>query len=58
MTKGFVLDVKDGGSRAVSTWVEGAPEKRWYGLKVSGKPQHEIETWRCSRCGFLESYAK
>ncbi len=58
MTEGFVLDVNQGGSRTVSTWVEGAPEKRWYGLKVSGKAKYEIQTWRCGRCGFLESYAK
>lgn len=58
MSEGFVLDVKDGGSRAVSSWVEGAPQKAWYGLKLRGRTQHEIQTWRCGRCGFLESYAK
>ena len=57
MSEGFVATDKDG-MRAVSTWVEGAPDRRWYGLKLGKKPKYEIQTWRCSRCGFLESYAK
>ena len=57
MTEGFVATDKDG-ARSVSTWVEGAPDKRWYGIKIGGKVKHEIQTWRCGRCGFLESYAK
>ncbi|HEX8535216.1 MAG TPA: hypothetical protein VF662_13710 [Allosphingosinicella sp.] len=57
MTEGFVLDATHGGV-AVSSWVEGAPEKNvWTGVKVSGKPRAEIATWRCKRCGFLEQYA-
>ena len=58
MTEGFIVDFKDGGSRAVSSWIEGAPEKRWYGLKIGGKTKYDIQTWRCGRCGYLESYAK
>lgn len=57
MTEGFVLDATHGGV-AVSSWVEGAPEKNvWTGVKLSGKPRAEIATWRCNRCGFLEQYA-
>jgi len=58
MSEGFVLDVNQGGARTVSTWVEGAPDKGFWGLKLRGKPQFEIQTWRCGRCGFLENYAK
>ena len=58
MTEGFILDADQGGGRTVSAWVEGAPEKRWYGLKLGKKAKHDIQTWRCGRCGFLESYAK
>jgi hypothetical protein len=58
MTEGFILDFKDGGSRGVSNWIAGVPEKAWWGIKIRGKAQHEIQTWRCGRCGFLESYAK
>jgi ribosomal protein S27AE len=57
MTEGFTLVATDGGSKAAS-WLEGAPDKRWYGIKVGRKAQHEIQTWRCGRCGFLESYAR
>lgn len=57
MAEGFVLDATHGGV-AVSSWVEGPPEKNvWTGVKISGKPRAEIATWRCNRCGFLEHYA-
>jgi len=56
MTVGLVLDHKDGGRR-VSSWLEGAPVRSMLmGLKLGRKPI-EIQTWRCTRCGFLESYA-
>ncbi len=59
MTEGFVPDLEGHNSRKVSTWVEGAPEKSfWMGLKTSNKAKYDIQTWRCSRCGFLESYAR
>lgn len=57
MSEGFVVDATHGGA-AVSSWMEGAPEKSvWTGLKLSGKSRSEIATWRCNRCGFLEHYA-
>ena len=57
MAEGFVVDATHGGA-AVSSWVEGAPEKSvWTGLKLTGRPRSEIATWRCNRCGFLEHYA-
>lgn len=57
MKEGFVID-HTYGSRGVSTWIEGAPEKSiWVGHKLSGKKAFEVQTWRCSRCGFLENYA-
>ncbi len=56
MEQGFIPEAKDH-SMKVERWVEGAPQKKWYGLKTRGLRQHEIETWRCSRCGLLESYA-
>jgi len=57
MTEGFVLD-KTHGSVGVSRWVEGEAEMSvWTGVKLAGRPQSRISTWRCGRCGFLESYA-
>ncbi|MEA3031403.1 MAG: hypothetical protein QOJ53_882 [Sphingomonadales bacterium] len=58
MVEGFVID-KGEASRAVSSWLEGAPNKSfWSGVKLGGKTPIEIATWRCTSCGFLESYAK
>ena len=56
MTLGVTID-KDQGIRYAGTWLEGAPEKGWFGLKLRGKKPLEIQTYRCNRCGFLESYA-
>jgi ribosomal protein S27AE len=57
MSEGFVMD-NAYGTMAVSTWVEGAPKKSiWVGVKLEGRKPIEIETWRCGKCGFLESYA-
>ena len=57
MTEGVVIDNTHGG-RGVSSWVEGTPVKSiWVGLKLGGKEPIETKTFRCNRCGFLESYA-
>jgi len=57
MEEGFVLD-NTYGTRLQSEWVEGAPERsRWAGIKLRGKEQLAIVTFRCARCGYLESYA-
>ena len=56
MEIGFVPESKER-SQKPEIWVEGAPEKRWYGIKLRGKRQLTIESWRCARCGYLESYA-
>lgn len=57
MAEGFVID-NSYGTRTVAQWVEGRPEKSiWTGLKIKGRSRHAIATWRCGRCGYLESYA-
>ena len=57
MSQGFQVDQTHGGT-AVPTWVEGPPQRSvWTGVRLTGKPRIEIETWRCGRCGFLEQYA-
>ena len=57
MEQGFILELKDGNRKAITEWVEGLAEKAWYGLKTRGKRRLAIETWRCGRCAYLESYA-
>jgi hypothetical protein len=55
MVEGFMLGEHQG-MRAVASWAAGAPQERWYGLKLKTKPI-KVQTWRCTRCGFLENYA-
>ena len=57
MTEGFVAD-QGYGSVGVSDWVEGEPVKSfWTGTKISGKNKYQIKSFRCVKCGYLESYA-
>jgi Domain of unknown function (DUF6487) len=57
MEEGFILD-ETYGAQQPSQWVEGEPEKSfWFGTKTSGKEKLQISTYRCGRCGYLESYA-
>lgn len=58
MQEGFMLDRQDA-LRQVSTWVEGTPEKSlWTGIRLKGRRTIDTCTFRCDKCGFLESYAK
>jgi hypothetical protein len=59
MVQGFIFDFHAGGKRLVSNWVEGAPEKSWW--HVTKSPEEKcipVGVFRCSACGFLESYAR
>jgi hypothetical protein len=56
--EGFTLDLGDHNARNQTTWVEGKPERSfWTGLRLKGRTRHNIVNYRCTRCGFLESYA-
>jgi len=57
MAQGFIID-EGYGKKSVSTWVAGAPRKSfWFGLRLGGSERLEMSTYRCNRCGYLESYA-
>ncbi len=57
MELGFVPDATYGGV-LVPSWIEGAPEKNWLGgVTFKGKQKLAVTTYRCTSCGFLESYA-
>jgi predicted nucleic-acid-binding Zn-ribbon protein len=59
MHEGFIADRFDNIHRVVSTWTEGAPQKTfWTGLRLKGRKTRDVQTLRCDKCGFLESYAK
>lgn len=57
MEQGFVVDQGDYGSRTASKWHGGEPNQRWWGLKTDKGSMREVRTWRCTSCGYLESYA-
>jgi len=57
MEQGFLLELKDGNQKVATEWIEGAVEKAWYGLRIKGKKRLPVETFRCGRCTYLESYA-
>ncbi|QDV36344.1 hypothetical protein [Tautonia plasticadhaerens] len=57
MKEGFILDHTRNG-RLPSEWVEGPPQHSfWTGLRLRGKERHKVATFRCPKCGYLESYA-
>ncbi|MBQ1499086.1 MAG: hypothetical protein IIZ38_12295 [Sphingomonas sp.] len=54
--EGYVADQTRMGAVA-STWVEGAPVGLLADISRGGTERHQIRTWRCDGCGYLESYA-
>lgn len=58
MSEGFLVDRGHANAKTLQEWVEGEPERSfWLGLRTRGREKYEVSTWRCDRCGFLESYA-
>jgi len=58
MEPGFVID-QNYGAMVVSQWAAGAPLKSfWSGTKLPEEKLIPIGTYRCSSCGYLESYAR
>ena len=57
MERGFVADTSYG-CYVLPGWSPGEPETSiWSGLKVRKSEQRTVSTYRCKRCGVLESYA-
>ena len=57
MEPGFTVDHTYGGF-APSEWASGEPRYSiWTGMKMDGRARHNVVTYRCTRCGYLESYA-
>lgn len=55
--EGFILD-RTYGAKMPSDWIEGEPVKSiWTGTKTTDKLRYRVRTFRCVRCGYLESYA-
>jgi hypothetical protein len=57
VSEGFIID-QGYGTYSVAAWQKGAPVKSiWTGVKRDKKAQFAVVTYRCERCGYLESYA-
>lgn len=58
MEEGFLLEKGDLGALSVEVWVAGQPvASRIYGLNLKEKAIYPVTSFRCTACGFLESYA-
>ena len=58
MQDGFVVDGTYGGANQ-SNWSPGPPRKSfWTGIKIVEDQLMPITVFRCTKCGFLESYAR
>ncbi len=59
MEPGFVLDRGHYDLPSEPEWLEGEPDRSfWYRLKTKGRERHPVRTYRCTSCGYLESYAR
>lgn len=57
MEQGFTA-ARSESAATVTHWIEGQPQYGFFGgTKVSGKRQFAVQTFRCAKCGYLESYA-
>ena len=58
MQRGFILE-QNFNKVVPNVWVEGPPEPSfWTMTKVWSKVKRLVETHRCVKCGFLESFAE
>ena len=59
MEEGFIADRRSRLLSDASQWVEGAPEGFLFlGVKTGGRDKHRVAAYRCTRCGYLEQYAR
>jgi hypothetical protein len=59
MEQGFVADATHPHRYSqLAVWYSGAPTRSfWGGLNLRDRTRFYVQTWRCSECGYLESYA-
>lgn len=57
MEEGFLVD-HAGRAVARSEWASGEPRySQWSGMRMKGRQLYDVRTFRCMRCGLLESFA-
>jgi hypothetical protein len=57
MEEGFILDDGRNGA-SVTSWIAGKPEFGFFGVKSADKINHQIVSFACVECGYLESYIR
>ena len=57
MERGVIIDRGHLQTSNEPTWSKGAPKVALSWFKTSAIHQHAVVTFRCGRCGYLESYA-
>jgi hypothetical protein len=57
MERGFVIDRDHWYAGKEAHWARGTPAKGFFGLLKDPPRQKQIVTYRCTRCGRLESFA-
>ena len=58
MELGFVPDRASLTRRYPQLWFSGELEAGLFGMKLMGRATRGVVTYRCTKCGYLESYAK
>lgn len=59
MGTGFLIDRGESDRKHLVQWVEGIPQKSfWTGIATSKRLMLPVTTYRCTGCGYLESYAR
>lgn len=56
MEEGFIWAFSFGTDNALR-WIAGSPSSGFFGSKVHDKDVRKVATFRCPKCGSLESYA-
>ena len=58
MQQGYMLDRGNSNRATVATWIEGEPEPSfWSGFALGKRANVPCVTFRCTSCGWLDSYA-
>jgi hypothetical protein len=57
MQEGFVPEEGHLMRFVLQEWIAGKPEFGPPGLRMEGKERRAVRTFRCVKCGYLESYA-
>ncbi len=57
MERGFIVD-QSHGAMYPSTWAAGEPQRSFWTVTKMPPESFAVGTFRCSSCGYLESYAR